>query len=191
MCSVVLVSGAHFVPVKEKRDVLLQFWGPNAADCRWNSSREKEDRENRYQQCCRQHLGRVSPLMTWLSFHKHRCALIHKHTHTQKMRWGYKPPTLFNYAVKFYPNALVMLRSRKAAASSGTRMRSLKWAKKEGRHPWWHRGKTASPPSWGRSIQNLVFLFCFLLPPPNQKEEEAKMASASFSHGAFLGTQWC
>lgn len=37
------------------------------------------------------------------------------HTHTHKMRGGYKPPTLFNYAVKFYPNALVMLRSREAA----------------------------------------------------------------------------
>lgn len=36
------------------------------------------------------------------------------------MRRGYKPPTLVNYAVKFYPDALVMLWSREAAPSSGT-----------------------------------------------------------------------
>lgn len=36
------------------------------------------------------------------------------------MRWGYKPPSVFNYAVKFYPNALVMLWRRKAAQSLGT-----------------------------------------------------------------------
>lgn len=68
-----------------------------------------------------------------------------------------------NYAVKFYPDALVILPSGEAAESLGTRSDSLKWAKEDGRRPWWRQGKTASLLSWGTSIQDLVFS---LLPVP-------------------------
>lgn len=115
----VLVSWAHFVPVKEKRDVPLQLWGPKTADARWYSSRQKDSSKPRYWRYCRRYLGRVF-VANDLTLLPQAALHFDAQTHTRKMRWGYKPPTLFNYAVMFYPNVLVMLWSREAVRSLGT-----------------------------------------------------------------------
>lgn len=185
MCSVVLVSGAHFVPVKRKQDTPLQFRGPKAADCRWNSSREEDSRENRYQQCCHQHL-KEGVAINDLTLLPQASLRFDAQTHTRG-KWD---------EATSHQHSLIMLWSftqmPQLCCGAGKQRclrghtASLKWAKEEGRHPWWHRRKTASPLSWGRSIQNLVFLFCFLL-PLEAKEKEAKMASAVFSDVAFFG----
>lgn len=113
--------------------------------------------------------GSATQLMTCLSFHKRHCALMHKHTHTHT-RWGYKPPTVFNYVVKFYPNALVMLWRRKAAQSLGTDGTPYsEWRRKEdipggaGGRPRHH--------SHGGSIQYLVFLFLLSVAPLTKATE--------------------
>lgn len=154
---------------------------------------EKDTRENRYQQRCHRHLGRVSQLMTWLSFHKHHCALMptntHTYTHTpaRKMRRGYKPPKRFNYAVKFYPNALVMLWSGEAAPSLG--IHGAPWSgqrRKEG-IPVGTRGRPRPRPSWGDQFRTL-FSFSAFRYPSNVRKRKLSWFLPCFQTQLFLGT---
>lgn len=112
----------------------------------------------------------------------------HTHAHTRKMRRGYKPPTLFNYAVKFYPNALVMPWSREAAASLGTHDAPWSGRRRKEDVPGGTGGRPRHRPHGGDQFQTL-FSFSAFCYPSNQRKRKLRWLRPCFQMQLFLGTQ--
>lgn len=158
MASVFPDDGVSFVGILHQHESL--FGSQNARTVASFKARfvffSKDYTKSRYSISRRHKLQPVA----YLRFQKYHLPLMHKQEHTHVCaKWdkGISHQHSVNYAVKFYPDALVIPPSGEAAESLGTRSDSLKWAKEDGRRPWWRQGKTTSLLSWGASIQDLVF----------------------------------